>query len=230
MDEAEAGEPGVVNLVVADETEWPFWLDFLHARFADQLAEELGQRAAPSANTNSAAAALRLVTAMLDRKGALVVFAPRGLGFAATNGDARATAHLLRRYMLLGQTHEAMRVWDIRRACQALRETPRFQSAAVTLHASRHAAVNALYAAVFEPGIRGLRLGELPPSHRVGPDYLNVLRVLDVPQAVAMVAERRPVEIEGSERRCWEYPELVAARLGWPADRLRHPPAPGGSP
>jgi hypothetical protein len=229
MDKVEKGEPQGVNMIVVDEPDWPFWLDYLHTQFGAPRADEPGDRAEAPAHANSASA-LRLMKETLARKEALVIFAPRGLELAMTNAGARARTQMLRRYMLLGQTQESMRVWDIRRACQALREMPRFQSAAVTVCASRHAAVNALYAALFEPGIRGLRLEELPPSHRVGPDYLNVLRVLDVPQVVAMIVERRPLELERSERRCWEFPELVAARLGWPAAHLTHPPASGGSP
>ena len=42
--------------------------------------------------------------------------------------------------------------------------------------------VNALYAALFEPGVRKLDLVDLPQSQMQGPDYLDVLKVTDIPQ------------------------------------------------
>ena len=48
-----------------------------------------------------------------------------------------------------------------------------------------------------------------------GPDFLNVLRVLDVPQTVAMVAENSKVRIQEGAGDGWEYPRAVAERLGW---------------
>ena len=35
-----------------------------------------------------------------------------------------------------------------------------------------------------------LRLSELPVSHRAGPDYLNVLKITDIPQTLLIVRER----------------------------------------
>ena len=46
-----------------------------------------------------------------------------------------------------------------------------------------------LYASLFEPPLNSLSLGYLPKSHAAdAPDILNVLRVLDMPQALAMAA------------------------------------------
>jgi hypothetical protein len=75
--------------------------------------------------------------------------------------------------------------------------------------------VDALYASLFEKGIASLHLRRLPASHRDGPDYLNVLRVLDVPQAVAMAAERSQVRLFETDPKDWEYPIGVSQRLGW---------------
>jgi hypothetical protein len=55
-----------------------------------------------------------------------------------------------------------------------------------------------------------------------GPDYLSVLKYLDIPQAVAMAASRCQVtliEPEGGASN-WSYPMNTAKNLGWPADRL----------
>ena len=76
----------------------------------------------------------------------------------------------------------------------------------------------ALYASLFEPGIAELDLTDLPASHRDGPDFLNVLKYLDLPQAVAMAAERCPVHL--SEHRAGHHlgSAKVAAQM---AERQR---------
>jgi len=76
-------------------------------------------------------------------------------------------------------------------------------------------AVNALYASLFEPDLAALQLEGLPSSRLTGPDYLNVLRFLDVPQAVAMAAERIDVRLHQSAGPAWDYPAQVAAKCGW---------------
>jgi hypothetical protein len=52
-----------------------------------------------------------------------------------------------------------------------------------------------------------------------------VLRVLDVPQVVAMVAENSAVQIvQDGDRSAWKYPLDVAEKLGW-KDRIRIQPS-----
>ena len=65
-----------------------------------------------------------------------------------------------------------------------------------------------------------MNLSELPASHRNGPDYLNVLRVLDIPQAVAIAAERCQVHLIDTDPKGWEYPIAVGRRLDWSEKRL----------
>ena len=76
-------------------------------------------------------------------------------------------------------------------------------------------AAHALYAALFEPGLGGLELWELPPSHMIGPDYLNVLRFLDVPQALAMAGEKRPVRLHQTPDAACSFARETARKLGW---------------
>src|SRR5207248_1909387 len=83
--------------------------------------------------------------------------------------------------------------WDIRRVTQAFRSFRSLQAVPLWLEAHGELAADALYASLFEKGIAGLELWQVPKSHRDGPDYLNVLRVLDLPQAAAMAAERSQV-------------------------------------
>ena len=95
--------------------------------------------------------------------------------------------------MLLGQTLDGMRVWDVRRSIQALRQVELVNDVPVALKGQRLTAGIVLYASLFEPDIAGLDLWHLPSSHRDGPVFLNVLRYMDLSQAVAMAAERTQV-------------------------------------
>ena len=117
--------------------------------------------------------------------------------------------------MLLGQTLDSMRVWDIRRAAQAIRSVKDLKDAPLWLQGKKLMAVNVLYAALFEPNITRLDLSELAETQATGPDYLNILRVLDIPQAVAIAAERSPVRLHQSQAQSWHFPASVARALQW---------------
>jgi len=135
---------------------------------------------------------------------AQAVFAPRDAG------PASEEAQLRRRYMLVGQTLDGMRVWDIRRAVQALRAMGGFEDVPIRLEAEGTIGVNALYASLFEPGISGLDLHRMPSSHAEGPDYLNVLKILDIPQAAAMAASRCSLRLGTSQTEGWEFLKTMA--------------------
>ena len=117
---------------------------------------------------------------------ALACFAPRGIGLSAWSGDAKVQTHIRRRFMLLGQTLDGMRVWDVHRAVRALQTSSAPENRHLTLRSRREMGVNALYAALMDGGVASLDFPELPESHRNGPDYLNVLRVLDVQDALQL--------------------------------------------
>ena len=151
---------------------------------------------------------------------AVVRFYPRGLGSTASALSAADQNEIRRRYLLLGQTIDGMRVWDICRAATALRTTELFGNTPLHLVGFQQQAVNALYASLFIAGLAGVELVQPPTSHLAGPDYLNVLRFLDVPQAAAMAAERQPLTLRGTKSDEWSWTTQAAAKLGWPANRL----------
>jgi dienelactone hydrolase len=126
-------------------------------------------------------------------KTALAFFAPRGVEPAPGASDAKTAARVRRRYMLLGQTLDSMRVWDIRCAVRALAALPDCSGAPLGVRASGTMGVNAAYAALFEPRLQSLELSGLPSSHQQGPDYLNVLRVWDIPQLLQLLGDRAHV-------------------------------------
>jgi dienelactone hydrolase len=138
--------------------------------------------------TVEATAALR--QEMRTGKLALAFFAPRGVEPSHWLSDPKKATQIRRRYMLLGQTLDGMRVWDIRCAAQALKALPEFKQTPLEVRAKGQMGVNAAYAALFEPEIRKLKLEGLPASHVEGPDYLNVLKVWDIPQMLEALGER----------------------------------------
>jgi cephalosporin-C deacetylase-like acetyl esterase len=144
---------------------------------------------------------------------AIAYIAPRGIGPTAWNDDPKNQTHVRRRFMLLGQTLEGMRVWDARRAIQALAAIEGLEDVPVALMGMNEMEGIALYAALFEDRVTQLDLKDLSHTHRDGPDFLNVLRILDVPQTVAMVAERAHVWIRDDKDE-WQYPIAVAKKFG----------------
>jgi dienelactone hydrolase len=102
----------------------------------------------------------------------------RGVGPLAWRGDARKQVQIRRRFTLLGQTVDGMRVWDIRRAIQALRARPEWRSLPLSIQAEGAMAANARLALLFEPGVKA-ELRNVPRWNE-GPDYLNLTRVTDL--------------------------------------------------
>lgn len=154
--------------------------------------------------------------------GCVVIYvAPRGVGPTEWSRDEKKRVQIRRRFMLLGQTDHSARVYDVRRAIQAVRQIVG-SDVPLTVDGARDAGVWALYATLFEPGVSSLSLEDCPASHFDGPDFLNVLRVLDLPQAAALAADRAPVSIAiPSDPQEWEYPVAAASRLGWDGARLQ---------
>jgi dienelactone hydrolase len=147
---------------------------------------------------------------------------PRGVGPTAWTGSPKAQTQRLRRFYLLGQTLDGMRVWDIRRCIQTLRAVPALKEKPLWIQAHRDMAVDSLYAAAYEEGVTRLDLHDLPATHNgtvedpksAGPALLNVLRILDIPQAVALASERSRVVIYTRNKDAWDWPVTVAKNLG----------------
>ena len=153
---------------------------------------------------------------------ALAWIFPRGIGPTAWSEDGKKGTQILRRFALLGQTLDGMRVWDVRRAIQTIRSIDDLSRLPLDIADEGEMGVVALYASLFEPNINRLVLSDLPRSHHDGPQFLNVLQTLDIPAAVAMAAERSPIDLtQGKQQNNWEYPLAVAKKLGWGAERIQ---------
>jgi dienelactone hydrolase len=104
-----------------------------------------------------------------------------------------------RSHALLGQTVDEGRVWDV---------------AALVRYASHldkgkhhwrvigygQTGILAAYAALFEPSIEEVVIVDPPKSHREGPIFLNVLRVLDIPEALGLLAPKRLTLINAKDK------------------------------
>jgi dienelactone hydrolase len=125
-----------------------------------------------------------------SEKALLAFFAPRGAEPTDWLHRDKRAPQVRRRFMLLGQTLDGMRVWDIRRCVQAAQSIREIKGLPIEVIAASDMGVNAAYAALFEPGISKLRLRDLPASHQAGPDYLNILRFTDIPEVLQWLGER----------------------------------------
>jgi hypothetical protein len=123
--------------------------------------------------------------------------------------DQKAQTQLRRRYMLVGTTLDSMRVFDL---IEALKTIPDNQ---IILEARGNMAANALFASLFTDKIKTLRLSGLPATlDKSGLDYLNILRVLDVREALALAAEHTNLELTDTAADL-TYAESTAATLRW---------------
>ena len=116
----------------------------------------------------------------------------------------------------MGQTLEGQQAWDVRRAVQCLCAVEEVKETPLTLRGKGEMAALALYAGLFEPGVAALDLWHLPASHRQGPALLNVLTVLDLPQAVALALPRSVrLHVKGEEAKAWRWPARLQEAMGW---------------
>ncbi|HWN93579.1 MAG TPA: hypothetical protein VNT99_00990, partial [Methylomirabilota bacterium] len=116
----------------------------------------------------------------------VLLLSPRNSG--AQRWPDPAPYYVRRSLPLLGRTVDGDRLIDVVAAARAwLRENG---TGELRIVGRGSAGVLAAYAALLEPRILEVMAVVPPSSHRDGPILLNVLRVLDVPQAFGMLAPR----------------------------------------
>lgn len=120
----------------------------------------------------------------------LVLFPPRGVGPTEWTRNMTKRTHIRRRFMLLGQTLDGMRIWDVRRAAAAVRSLPDSRGASIALRGAGHAASWALYASLFDQPVSQIDLKDLPTSHRDGITLLNISRIVDMPTVIERASSR----------------------------------------
>jgi dienelactone hydrolase len=133
--------------------------------------------------------------------GAALVLCPRGVGPVAWTRNVFPNA-VERAFPILGGTSDGGRVWDVMTV--ARRHAPR--EGGWRAAGQGAAGVVTAYAALYEPAITEVVAVGPPASHRprmageaYGPVFMNVLRVLDVPEALGCLAPRRLVLVGAAD-------------------------------
>lgn len=124
--------------------------------------------------------------AQLAGDAAVLLVAPRGTG--PTRWADPPPFTIQRSLALLGRTVDGDRVGDVLTVAGSVLGT---RAGTSWIIAGRGpAGVIAAYTALFEPRLAEVIAVDPPASHRDGPIFLNVLRVLDVPEALGLLAPR----------------------------------------
>jgi dienelactone hydrolase len=144
---------------------------------------------------------------------AVALLSPRGSG---PNRFTRQSPvnFVPRALALLGQTVDDGRVWDIAATARWLE-----RKAGVRIIGRGQSGVLAAYAALFEPSICQVLLLDPPASHRSGPYFLNVLRTLDIPDALGLLAPTPLTLIDAKDKAFDRTAEIY--RLAGAAKNLR---------
>jgi hypothetical protein len=219
--------PSEVIASVVDEAGWKEWLGDLGPTFKEAL--HCGGNPAPRPDPAwSEARFAQHRRAMEHYRWAFAVIAPRGIGptrwSERSSFDGKPSAQQIRRrFALLGQTLDGQRVWDVRRAVACLQSVKELKGVPLTLQGQADIARVALYAGIFEPSVTGLDLWHPPASHRQGPTFLNVLTVLDMPQALALALPRKVrLHVKNEEQAlAWAWPLRLQKALGGEALKIR---------
>lgn len=124
---------------------------------------------------------------------------PRGIG------ETRWTVknppnYIARAHVLLGRTVDTGRVFDVIATARYLRSVEK--DLPVHVAGEGPGAILAAYAALYEPEIAGVIAQNPPLTHMdpAAPQFLNVLRVADVPELLGLVAPRPMIIVSADER------------------------------
>jgi hypothetical protein len=135
--------------------------------------------------------------------------APRGILDRWT--DKSPPNYVERAHALLGRTVDTGRIRDIIATSRYLKEKEKLD---VKLIGKGQAGVLAAYAALFEPSIKEVIIEYPPTSHRDGPIFLNVLRVLDIPEALGLLAPEVSLTLVGAKDKAFDRTEQLYKLAG----------------
>lgn len=181
------------KLIIADDAKWQEFTSYLEGKGKSPLGEPgPGER--------------------------VFVLPPRGIGPTKWTQEKKPEIHLRRRYLLLGQSIDAMRVWDIMQAAKTITDSTTLDR--VSVQAEGNLAALAIYAAIFEPTIGNLSLKNPPSDHREGPYFMNVRRFMNMPEAMAMAANDldapRSVNLVADSPELMQYSNEVKKKISVP--------------
>ena len=144
------------------------------------------------------------------------MLAPRGVGPSEWTHQSPPN-YVERAHALLGRTVDEGRVRDIAATLRWL-DARSAGKTRWTVAGSGQAGVLAAYAALFEPTAARVVAAAPPASHRDGPIFLGVLRVLDVPEALGLLAPT-PLHLIGASDPAFERTASLY-KVSGRADRL----------
>jgi dienelactone hydrolase len=215
---ADKPSPDLLVLNVVEQADWEKALATWQADFPEALKD----LALPAADPAERESSLKMLK---NTNWAMAYVAVRGIGPSRWTGTPKRLTQIRRRFLLLGETLDGQRAWDVTQAVAAIRQDERLAKAALWLQGERRMAGIALFASLYTPDIARLDLWHLPATldrNTDGPEFLNVLKVIDTPQAVALAAERSKVILYASEpaENIWQYPIDVAKAMQWGEKRI----------
>jgi cephalosporin-C deacetylase-like acetyl esterase len=143
------------------------------------------------------------------------MLAPRGVADGGWTTKSPPN-YVERAHALLGRTVDEGRVWDIIAAAKHLQQGGK---EAIRVVGYGQAGILVTYAALFEPSIKDIVIVDPPTSYHDGPTFLNVLRVLDIPDALGLLAPRRLTLVNAKDKAFDRTVEIY--RLAGAADKLQ---------
>ena len=121
-----------------------------------------------------------------------------------------------RSHLLLGRTVEQGAVWDVLATIGYFKKR-HMEDFRIVGRGSQ--GILGVYAALFEPSIKEVVVIDPPKSHKEGPHFLNVLRVLDIPEALGLLAPTPLTIIGGDEKAFARTAEIY--KLAGASDKLK---------
>ncbi len=150
----------------------------------------------------------------IDEDPSFLLF-PRGV-FVKKWTQKSPPNYVERAHALLGRTVEEGRVWDIIATFKSLQKEKKAPKRVIGVG---EGGILVAYAALLEPSFPEIVIVDPPKSHREGPTFLNVLRVLDIPDALCLLAPRRLTLINAKDKAFDRTAEIY--RLAGAADKLQ---------
>ena len=197
----------------------PLQLDFLHSPNSQltsleqlELVVALDQPSAQKSLELAAKSSPSLATA---------VFIPRPGAALTWQGNAAKQIHIARRFQLLGLTIDGMRVWDIRRALQLLRQQcPQLKT--LTVRASEGTEFLVAIASLYEPPAQRLVLPNLSPDRDQQPSILNLTRTVPIELLPIAAALQTPI-VTQTAATSLPLAEAVVGASAWQGKSIEFP-------
>jgi len=133
---------------------------------------------------------------------ASVLVEPRATGPHEPSDASKVS--IIRAGLSVGLTKTLLWIRDVTELVQWARSLPEYRDSRITLYGSGDAGVACVYAAAFDETIASVLAHDIPASHREGAFLPGVLEVLDIQQALGLIAPR-PIGLVNSRyvRTTW---------------------------